>query len=98
MLTRVVPASEIMAKKGLVLEASAHIYTEEELFKNKRMEVLGRFIKARARYLRASGWVARAPAHPDAPTFWLDPVDKEHFREDAAADIQEQRDNGLIYR
>lgn len=63
--------------------------------REKRMESLGRFIAARAEYLTEAGWVPRKPPHPDAPIFWLDPVDQQHFSEDLAADIQEERDNGL---
>ena len=103
MRTRIVPASEITAKKGL--KADTYIRTDEVRAKEKRLKALAQFSAARARYLKANEWVMRKskieiPGSP-SPRWWKDPSpepgdENRYHREDRAVWIQEVRDYTLL--
>lgn len=97
MRSRIVPASEITAKKGL--KADTYIRTDEVRRVEKRLMTLSKFSIARGHYLEANGWVMRDHLS-DAPRWWKDPCpqpdEQEYYREDQAVWVQEMRDNALM--
>ena len=103
MRTRIVPASEITAKKGL--KADTYVRTDEDRLKEKRLKALTQFSTAREKYLKANKWVMRVSKIevPGSltPRWWKDPSpepgdENRYHREDRAVWIQEVRDNVLL--
>jgi hypothetical protein len=71
--------------------------------KAQRKLALDAFAEARAVYLLSAGWTLSERNIPGGPRWWRDPTptpgfDQDECREDTAAEVQERRDNTVVYR